>query len=214
MTVSVSMTASSARTATTPVTDATLVMEMAPSVDNPTADDPYSHIQCLLNGLPDDLTAEQCTRATAFIQSRSNVFSRSEYDIGWMWIIPYHIDTGDNIPHFQQLRRHPTTQLPIIDERVEDMVAHDVIEPASSLWGSNVVMVRKQDGSMRWCVDYRKVNKHQKDKFPLPKINTCLDTLNGCQYYSSCDLRWGYWQIKVDERERDKCSGYANPERR
>jgi len=41
-------------------------------------------------------------------------------------------------------------------------------------------------------------------KFPLPKINTCLDTLNGCQYYSSCDLRWGYWQTEIDERDRDK----------
>ena len=87
-------------------------------------------------------------------------------------------------PHFEQLRRHPTTQLPIIDEHVEHMLAHDVIEPAASPWSSNVVMVRKQDGSMRFCVDYRKVNELiTKDKFPLPKIDTCLDTLNGCQFY-------------------------------
>jgi len=93
----------------------------------------------------------------------------------------------------------------MIDEHVEHMLAHDVIEPAALPWSSNVVMVRKQDGSMRFCVDYRKVNELiKKDKFPLPKIDTCLDTLNGCQYYSSCDLRWGYWQIEIDERDRDK----------
>jgi len=58
---------------------------------------------------------------------------------------------------------------------------------------------------MRFCVDYRKVNELvKKDKFPLPKIDTCLDTLNGCQYYSSCDLRWGYWQTEIDESDRDK----------
>jgi len=53
--------------------------------------------------------------------------------------------------------------------------------------------------------NYRKVNELiKKDKFPLPKIDTCLNTLNGCQYYSSCDLRWGYWQTEINERDRDK----------
>jgi len=93
----------------------------------------------------------------------------------------------------------------MIDEHVEHMLARDVIEPAASPWSSNVVMVRKQDGSMRFCVDYRKVNELiKKDKFPLPKIDTCLDTLNGCRYYSSCDLRWRYWQTEIDERDCDK----------
>jgi len=178
--------------ATVSVTDVTSATEMVSSTDNPTADDPYSHIQCLLDGLPDDLTAEQRARMTAFTQSRCNVFSRSEYDIGRTRIIPHCIDTGDNTPHFEQLRQHPTTQLPMMDEHVEHMLVHDVIEPATSLWCSNVVMVQKQDGLMRFCVDYRKVNELiKKDNFPLPKIDTCLDTLNGCQYYSSCDLRWG-----------------------
>jgi len=201
-TVSGSTTAAGANA---PAADATAATETFPSMDKLIADDPHSYIQCLIDGLPDDLTDEQRTRATAFIRSRSNVFSHSEYDIGRTQIIPHRIDTGDNAPHFEQLRRHPTTQLPMIDEHVEHMLAHDVIELAASLWSSNVVMVHKQDGSMRFCVDYRKVNELiKKDKFPLPKIDTCLDTLNSCQYYSSCDLRWGYWQMERDESDRDK----------
>jgi len=94
-TVNVSTMADSAEPATTPATDATSVAETAPSTDGPALDDPYSHIQCLLDGLPDDLTAEQRARTTAFIRSWSNVFSRSEY-IGRTRIIPHHIDTGDN----------------------------------------------------------------------------------------------------------------------
>ena len=90
-------------TATTTVSDATSVTETATSTYSPTANDPYSHIQCLLDGLPDDLTAEQRAHATAFIQSRSNVFSCSEYDIGQTRIIPHRINTGDNTPHFEQL---------------------------------------------------------------------------------------------------------------
>ena len=63
----------------------------------------------------------------------------------------------------------------------------------------------KKDGSMRFCVDYRKVNQLiKKDKFPLPKIDTCLDTLNGSCFYSSLDLRQGYWQTELLAEDRDK----------
>jgi len=148
-TVGVSTMAAGTETATTPASDATVATETPPSMDNLTADDPYSHIQCLLDGLPDDLTDKQHARAAAFIQSRSSVFSRSEYDIGRTRIILHRIDTGDNTPYFEQLRRHPTTQLPMIDEHVEHMLVHDVIEPAALPWCSNVLMVRKQDELMR-----------------------------------------------------------------
>ena len=100
---------------------------------------------------------------------------------------------------------HPTTQLPLTDEHVENVLRHDVIEPAASPWCSNVVTVCKCDGTMQFCVDYHKTNKlNKKDKFPSRKIDNGLDTLNGCQYFSSCDLRWNFWQMMIDEKERDK----------
>jgi len=58
---------------------------------------------------------------------------------------------------------------------------------------------------MQLCVDYRKLNGlTTKDKFPLPKIDTCRDTLNSCKFFSTCDLRWVYWQTKINEHDRDK----------
>jgi len=102
-TIGVRTMAVDAETSTTSATDTTTVTESAPSMDNPTTDNPYSHIQCLLDGLADDLTEEQRIRAIAFIRSRSNIFSRSEYDIGRMRIILHRIDTRDNSPHFEQL---------------------------------------------------------------------------------------------------------------
>jgi len=67
--------------------------------------------------------------------------------------------------------------------------------------GFNVVMVKKKDGSMRFCVDYRKTNELiKKDHFPLPKIDTCLNMLNGSTWFSSCDLR----QTVIEEADRDK----------
>ena len=93
----------------------------------------------------------------------------------------------------------------MIDRHVEEMLWHDVIEPATSPWCLNVVMVRKRDGTMHCCIDYCKTNQLiKKDKFPLPKIDTCLDTLNGCCFYSSCDLHQGYWQTMIHEEDRDK----------
>ena len=166
--------------------------------------DSLEHIQCLINQLPNELSPSQREQAVKFIQSKAHVFSRSELDIGRTDVIKHRIDTGDNQPHFEPLRRHPTCQLPIIDEHVDAMLEHDVIEPAASPWCSNVVMVRKHDGTMRFCVDYPKTKELIKDKFPLPKIDTCLYTLNGCRFFSSCDLRQGYWHTLIDERDRDK----------
>ena len=148
------------------------------------AGDACDHINGLLHSLPSDVLDEQRDHAEAFIHSRANVFSRSEYDIGRTNIIPHRIDTGDHSPHFEQLRRHPTAQLPVIDEHVQHMPKHDVIEPAASPWCSNVVMDCKQDGTIRFCIDYRKL-----DKFPLLKIDTCLDTLNATSVGGSGRLK-------------------------
>ena len=136
-----------------PVPDSTSGLRMSILSATPMAEDArpsqqgaYDHIQCIINGLPEDLTAEQRARAEAFIKARSNVFSHSEYNIGRTSIIPPRIDTGNTAPNFEQLRCHPTTQLPLIDEQVENMLRHDVIEPAAWSWCSNVMMVHKQDG--------------------------------------------------------------------
>ena len=146
----------------------------------------HDHINSLLHSLPSDLTDDQSDPAEAFIHSCANVFSRSEFNIGRTNIIPHCIDMGDSTLHFEQLRRHPMAQLPVIDEHVQYMLDHDVIEPAASPWCSNV---RTQDGTMRLCVDSCKLNGlATKDKFPIPKIDTCLDTLNGCEFFSTCDL--------------------------
>jgi len=103
-----------------------------------------SHVQCLIDGLPSHLTPEQRAMAERFFRSRANIFSRSEFDIGRTDILKHRIDTGNNPPHYERLRHHPTTQLLQIDAHVEEMLKHDVIEPAASPWCSNVVMLSLQ----------------------------------------------------------------------
>jgi len=139
------------------------------------------------------------------ILENSQAFSLHDGDIGFTDIIQHEIDTGDERPVRQPLRRQPLSLLPVIDEQVNQMLQQGIIEPSRSAWASNVVMVRKKDGSMRFCVDYRAVNaKTRKDAHPLPLISESLDILSGGCWFSTFDLRAGYHQLSVHPASREK----------
>src|ERR1700733_12146728 len=132
-------------------------------------------------------------------------FSLNEKDMGFTDIIQHEIDTGNEAPVRQPLRRQPLNLLPMIDEQVEQMLAQNIVEPSISDWASNVVMVRKKDGTPRFCTDYRAVNlKTRKDAYPLPLIGESLDTLAGARWFSTFDLRAGYHQLAVHPKNRHK----------
>jgi len=73
-------------------------------------------------------------------------------------LVEHAIETGNSRPVRQALRRHPVAHLDEIDRQVDEVLRHDIAEPAASPWASNVVMVRKKDGAYRLCVDYRALN--------------------------------------------------------
>lgn len=99
-----------------------------------------------------------------------------------------------------------------IQDQVAKMLKDDVIQPSRSPWASPVVLVKKKDGTLRFCVDYRKLNQvTKKDVYPLPRIDDSLDRLRNARYFSSMDLKSGYWQIEVDERDREK-TAFVTPD--
>ena len=93
---------------------------------------------------------------------------------------------------------HPPHQIATILEE-------SVIQPSNSPWASPVVLVRKKDGTLRFCVDYRGLNSVTKlDQFPLPRIDDLLDQLGKSRYFTTLDLASRYWQIRVDKPSKEK----------
>jgi len=85
---------------------------------------------------------------------------------------------GAHRPIRQTLRRHPFKYLDVIDKQVDEIKAHGIIEPAAIPWKSNVVLVRKKDNSLRFCIDYRQLNSVTvQDSYPIPLIDNCLNAL-------------------------------------
>ncbi|GBN93774.1 Transposon Ty3-I Gag-Pol polyprotein [Araneus ventricosus] len=84
------------------------------------------------------------------------------------------------------------------DHLVKEMVDNGIIEESSGPWASPIVLVKKKDGSTRFCDDYRKLNEiTKKDSYPLPRIDDTLDALNGSQWFTTLDLKSGYWQVEI-----------------
>lgn len=163
-----------------------------------------SHLQDLFKRSSQQLTSTQQLILKDLLCQYSDVFSSHEYDIGTFTAIEHGIDTGDSKPIKQRLRRTPVCFAGEEEKHLEKMLKADVIEPSFSEWASPPVLVRKRDGSVRWCVDYRALNKvTKKDVFPLPLVEECMDSLSGNVWYSKLDATWGYWQVKI--KDSDKC---------
>ena len=105
------------------------------------------------------------------------------------------IETGDYPPVRQQLRRSPFAFRAKIDELVQEMIDMGIVQPSNSPWSSPVVLVKKKDGSVHFCVDYRKLNQTKLDEFPLPRINDTLDLLSSGMYFTTLDLASGYCKL-------------------
>ena len=92
-----------------------------------------------------------------------------------------------------------------MDDEVEKMLQGGTIEPAEGPWASPVMLVKKKDGSMRFCMDYRRLNDVTvKDAYPLPRIDDSLDTLAGSRWFSTMDLVSGYWQVAMAPEDQEK----------
>ena len=164
-----------------------------------------TNIQKLLEGCKDNLNKLQLIKVRNFLLRYANLFSKNDGDIGRTGLVKHKIDTGNTIPIRQRPRRIPFAREQEVEDMIRDMKENGVIEPSSSPWCSPVVLVKKKDGSTRFCVDYRRLNDvTKKDSYPLPRIDDTLDSLCGMTWFSTLDLKSGYWQVDLDPQDKEK----------
>lgn len=122
------------------------------------------------------------------------------------------INTGSAPPIRQKPYRVSPSERKVINDQVGEMLKQGVIQESSSPWGAPVILVKKKDGSWRFCVDYRRLNAvTKKDVYPLARVDDAVDCLHSASYFSSVDLRSGYWQIPMHPSDKEK-TAFVTPD--
>ena len=172
-----------------------------------TTDDVVQH---LLSDVQ-DLDNSDKERLKSLLNEFKDILSIDDDDLGQTKLVYHEIDTGDARPIRQPARRLPFHQKAEVRQLLDNMLSRGVIEHSNGPWSSPIVLVKKKDGSTRFCVDFRKVNDvTRKDAQPLPRIDDTLDALGDACYFSTLDLASGYWQVELDPRDREK-TAFATP---
>ncbi|XP_028292970.1 uncharacterized protein K02A2.6-like [Gouania willdenowi] len=144
-------------------------------------------------------------KVRSLLRQYSSVFSTSEGDLGCTNLITHEIPLLDNAPVRQRFRRIPPSEYEAVKAHIRQLLDSQVIRESSSPYASPIVIVKKKDGTIRLCVDYRQLNsKTRRDAFPLPRIEESLDALSGAKWFSTIDLASGYNQVPVAEHDKMK----------
>ncbi|GBM32431.1 Retrovirus-related Pol polyprotein from transposon 297 [Araneus ventricosus] len=144
------------------------------------------------------LDEAQRTAVRKLLKEFQNLFSTCDADVGHSNMTQHRINTGNHPPINQYPRRLPLAKKEEAERLVKEMVDNGIIEESSGPWASPIVLVKKKDRSIRFCVDYRKLNAiTKKDSYPLPRIDETLDALSGSQWFTTLDLKSGYWQVQI-----------------
>ena len=151
------------------------------------------------------LTRRQIEELEMLLEQYDEVLARHEYDFGQTNLVKHKLPLNDEQPIKQRPYRVPYKLQETVKEQVQAMAEQNIIRKSSSPWTSPVVMVKKKDGKMRFCIDYRRLNSvTRKDTYPLPRIDEMLDKLAESTIFTTLDLQSGYWQIEVEESDKPK----------
>lgn len=128
-------------------------------------------------------------------------FRSANSDLGCTNLVTHDIPLLDGDPIRQRYRRIPPSDYDEVRAHIRQLLDSQIIWESCSPYASPIVPVRKKDGSLRLCVDYRLLNgKTRKDTFPLPRIEETLDPLSGAQWFSTLDLASGLiWPVTQNE---------------
>ena len=181
------------------------VLEVVHLAEAPASASPSSHPTTPCQPpLPECLSPLQQQPLNKLFREYQDVFSQGEDDLGNTPLLEHTIKTRGPPLRQPYRRQNPAVRREEMTQ-VQQMLSSNVIRPSNSPWASPVVMVRKKDGSLRFCVDFGQLNAATvKDAHPLPRIDDLLNALHGAKWFSTLDLKSGYWQVPITEQDKAK----------
>ena len=160
----------------------------------------------------DGLSQDQITLGLDFIRRFSQIFSTGDADLGHSTMVRHRIELDNDIPFKQRHRRIPPSMYDEITSHLKDLLSAGVIRQSHSPWTSNVVLVKRKDGRLRICIDYRELNRRTiKDSYALPRIEELLDCLGGMRFFSVLDMKSGYHQVEMAEEHKQRTAFTVGP---
>ena len=153
--------------------------------------------------LNESLTEGERQRIYCMLWKRRGALSQGDEDFNTSRLPEFKIVLNDDTPIYQRPRHFPPPVAKEIEEQCEELERVGVIEPSESAWNSPIVPVRKPDGRLRMCIDYRRVNDVTvKDRFPMCVVSECVYSMHGMKMFTKMDLVRGYYQMPVTEDSR------------
>ena len=149
--------------------------------------------------------AEEVEKAHGLLREYHDIFSLEKHNMGHTNATKHKIvlKDPDTPPFKERFRWILPPQLDEVREHLKLMLDAGVVWPSNSPWCNAVVLVRKKDGSLRFCIDFRRLNALTvKDSHPLPRICETLESLAGVAHYSTFDLNLGFWQVPMDDASK------------
>ena len=148
---------------------------------------------------------EQAEKACSLLKEYHNIFSLEKHDTGHTKAAKHKIvlKDPDTPPFKERFHRIPPPQLDEVHAHLKMMLDAGVIQPSNSSWCNAVVLVRMKDRSLRFCINFRRLNTLTvKDSHPLPRICKTLESLAGAAHYTTIDMNSGFWQVPMDEESK------------
>ncbi|KAL5489210.1 hypothetical protein EMCRGX_G018277 [Ephydatia muelleri] len=118
-------------------------------------------------------------------------------------VVEHQVTTTDTRPVRLSPYRLPHAYQDLVHKEVQEMLDAGIIERSLSEWASPIVLVNKKDGTLRLCIDYRRLNaESQMDAYPMPRIDDLIDRLGKAKFITTLDLTRGYWQVPMASTSR------------
>ncbi|XP_077385347.1 uncharacterized protein LOC144023586 [Festucalex cinctus] len=151
------------------------------------------------------IPSEWKERITQQLNNMPDVFAHHDLDFGRTDEVKHCITLSDNTPFKQRARPIHPQDMDAVRKHLQELLTAGVIRESESPFSSPIVVVRKKNGQVRLCIDYRRLNLQTiKDAYNLPKLEDTFSALHGSQWFSVLDLKSGYYQIEVEEADKPK----------